>query len=51
MVLIFKTFVLGVIIGVIFTLFGLEVPAPNNTRGIVGIIGLFVGGLLINKIK
>ena len=34
---------LGLIIGIIFALFGYKPPSPDNLAGIGGIIGIFIG--------
>lgn len=39
----------GAIVGVIFGLLKLPVPAPNALAGIMGIIGIFVGYMLVTK--
>jgi len=35
----------GILVGVIFSLFKLPLPAPPVLSGIVGIFGIYVGGL------
>lgn len=39
----------GAVVGVIFGLLKLPVPAPNALAGIMGIIGIFVGYMLVNR--
>ena len=34
---------LGLIIGVVFAIFGFKPPSPDNLAGIMGIIGIFIG--------
>ena len=34
---------LGVIIGALFTIFGLKPPSPDNIVGIMGVVGIFLG--------
>ena len=34
---------LGVLIGVVFAIFGFKTPSPDNLSGIMGIIGIFIG--------
>ena len=38
---------LGIIIGGIFSLFGYKPPSPDNLAGILGIVGIYVGWLLV----
>ena len=44
---------LGVLIGVVFAIFGFKPPSPDNLPGIMGIIGIFIGwaavGHFLNK--
>jgi XapX domain-containing protein len=41
----------GIITGGIFTFLNFPLPAPNKIEGILGIIGIFLGYLIINQIK
>jgi len=41
----------GIFVGVVFSLLKLPIPAPNNIAGILGIVGIFIGMLLINILK
>ena len=34
---------LGVIVGVLFAIFGLKPPSPDNIVGILGVVGIFLG--------
>ena len=38
---------LGIIIGGIFAIFGYKPPSPDNLAGILGIVGIYVGWLLV----
>ena len=38
---------LGVIVGVIFAIFGLKPPSPDNIIGIMGIVGIFLGWIIM----
>ena len=38
---------LGVIVGVIFAIFGLKPPSPDNISGIMGIVGIFFGWVIM----
>lgn len=42
-----QTLFLGFIIGMLFTAFKLPIPAPDTIAAITGIIGLYLGMLLI----
>lgn len=44
---ILKAFVVGLVFGLAFTLLKLPIPAPDKLEGVVGIIGIFVGYLLV----
>ena len=41
----------GMITGVVFGLVKLPIPAPDDIRGILGIAGIFIGYMLIQKIR
>jgi len=45
------SFITGLIVGGIFTLLKFPIPAPPTLSGIAGIVGIFVGYLLIKLIK
>lgn len=47
---ILKAFIAGAILGGIFMALKLPIPAPQNTAGIFGIIGIFTGFLVVKKI-
>jgi XapX domain-containing protein len=40
----------GSVIGIIFSLLRLPVPVPHGWGGVVGLIGMFVGGMIGGKI-
>jgi XapX domain-containing protein len=40
----------GIIVGFIFKLIKLPLPAPPVMAGIVGIVGIYLGGLIADKI-
>jgi len=42
--------VVGLIVGVIFRLLKLPLPAPPVLPGILGIVGIFLGGLLADRL-
>ena len=44
-----SSLVVGMIVGAILKLLHLPVPAPNNVAGILGIVGLFLGYMIIKK--
>ena len=37
---------LGIVIGIVFAIFGYKPPSPDNLAGIMGIIGIFAGWIL-----
>lgn len=39
--------VVGIVLGGIFTLLKLPIPAPDNIDGILGIFGVFAGMVLV----
>jgi XapX domain-containing protein len=43
--------VLGLVVGGVFGIFGMQVPAPNNLKGVLGILGIFLGWLLLSTLK
>jgi len=45
------SFITGIIVGVVFSLLRMPIPAPNNIEGVLGIVGIFVGMLIINILK
>lgn len=45
-----KALLAGLIVGIIFKLLDLPIPAPPTFVGILGIIGIFLGYLFINFI-
>jgi len=42
--------VVGLIVGVIFRMLKLPLPAPPVLPGILGIVGIFLGGLLADRL-
>lgn len=46
-----KSFIAGVIVGIVFKWIKLPLPAPPVLSGILGIVGIFVGGKLIDLIE
>ena len=43
----FQTGGLGIIIGGIFALFSYKPPCPDNLAGIMGIVGIYIGFVLV----
>ena len=41
----------GLVLGAIFSVLNLPLPAPNKLPGIAGIVGIFLGYCIINKFK
>jgi len=46
---ILKSLLTGFSCGIVFALLKLPIPAPPVLAGIVGIVGIFLGYLVINK--
>lgn len=40
----------GVIVGFVFKLIKLPLPAPPVMAGVIGIVGIYLGGILAEKI-
>ncbi|WP_102027394.1 XapX domain-containing protein [Salirhabdus sp. Marseille-P4669] len=40
----------GLLVGVIFKLIKLPIPAPPVLSGVLGIVGIYIGGLLVDYI-
>lgn len=45
-----KAFVVGLLCGIIFAACKLPLPAPTVFAGVLGIIGIFVGYLIITQL-
>lgn len=49
--IIVKTFLLplfvGILIGIIFSVMKLPVPTPERIEGVIGVVGIFLGMLLV----
>ena len=43
-------FITGIIVGVVFALLKLPIPAPPTLAGILGIIGIFVGYIIVSRL-
>jgi len=43
-----KAFLVGLSCGILFSLLGLPIPAPTALAGILGIMGIFIGYIIIN---
>ncbi len=46
-----QSLVAGIVLGSMFTFLGLPAPVPPTLAGVMGIIGLFVGYILMKWIK
>lgn len=44
-------FFVGIITGCIFALCRLPIPAPPTLSGVAGIVGIFLGYLIIKKLR
>jgi XapX domain-containing protein len=40
----------GLVIGVIFSLFKLPLPVPHGWGGVIGLVGMFIGGRIVELI-
>lgn len=47
----FYALLTGMIVGILFSLFKLPIPAPPTLAGILGIVGVYLGYLIINHFK
>jgi XapX domain-containing protein len=45
-----KAFVVGAVLGGIFMVLKLPIPAPPTFAGVAGIVGIFAGFLVVKKI-
>lgn len=50
MKVVFLSLLTGFIVGVIFKLLKLPIPAPNALAGVMGIFGIFLGALFAEHI-
>lgn len=48
MMLILKSFIGGIILGLIFCGVNLPIPAPPTLGGVLGIVGVYIGYLIYN---
>ncbi|MUV36715.1 hypothetical protein JNUCC1_00519 [Lentibacillus sp. JNUCC-1] len=44
------SFIAGILLGVVFSVFDLPIPAPPNLAGVMGIVGVFLGYALISTV-
>lgn len=42
--------VTGLVVGLVFRLMKLPLPAPNVLAGVLGIVGIFLGGVMGDKL-
>jgi len=47
---IIKSFGTGFVVGVVFALLHLPIPAPSVLAGVMGIVGIFMGYVLIKNL-
>lgn len=45
---IFLSLTTGIVVGSIFALLKFPIPAPNNAAGIAGVVGIWLGLVIIN---
>lgn len=41
----------GLIVGCLFSLFRLPIPAPSALAGILGIVGIYIGFVIVNYLR
>ncbi|WP_037026937.1 XapX domain-containing protein [Psychromonas aquimarina] len=46
---IFKALFAGLVVGLLFAFLRLPIPAPPVLSGIMGIVGVYLGGMLFQK--
>ena len=51
MVELIKSLATGFVMGAVFAFLKLPMPAPNAFAGIIGIVGIYLGFIAIQKIK
>jgi XapX domain-containing protein len=44
---IIKVFIVGLVLGAVFTLLKLPIPAPGVLAGVIGIFGIYLGMVII----
>lgn len=49
--ILFEALFTGLITGAVFSWVGLPIPAPPALAGIIGIVGIYLGFIIINAIK
>ena len=45
-----QALILGIIVGAVFALFKMPVPAPATFAGVLGIVGLYAGWTIMERI-
>lgn len=45
-----NNFALAALIGGTFAIFKMPIPAPSNAAGIAGVVGLFVGSIIVTLV-
>lgn len=45
-----QALILGTVVGAVFALFKLPVPAPATLAGVLGIVGLYAGWTLVGRL-
>ena len=46
-----SSLIVGICVGIFFSIWNLPIPAPSNLAGILGIVGIFLGMLIINFLR
>lgn len=46
-----QALVVGIIVGIVFTIIKIDIPGPTKIESIIGIIGLFIGMIIVEHLK
>ena len=49
--LLLQSLALGFVVGFIFTMAKLPIPAPDNWYAVIGIVGLLLGSIVVTQYK
>ena len=45
------SFITGMVLGAVFSILHLPIPAPDKLEGVVGVVGIFVGYLIAKMVR
>ena len=51
MLLLIKSLLTGLVVGALFTLLRLPIPAPGVLAGVIGIVGIYLGYILVTWLR